>query len=202
MLFSDGTRILYGLDPYGNTISNYASESVAYNVGTSYKSDSYYVNSTDLMNHDLIIKSNGNYEQTLRRVTNLLASRTCVTGTETAAVALIDGNYVIFRDRNNTMISAELNNCYSNKDVGCGYYECNGYCFPIKDFYHTHPKVNLNNLNNPLYVSPEDINATNNLYLDRFYIVDKKGTCYEVVNFKIISTNPNRVSYDISNIFY
>lgn len=196
VLFSDGTRLLYGLDPFGERINNYASESTVYNVETSYKSDSYYAKSSYLTNHDLIIMSNGNYAQTLTRMTNLLVSRSRTTGTETVAVGLIDGNYVIFRDGKNTMISAELNNCFSDKVRGYAYYECNGYCFPIKDSYHTHPVVHEDKLYNPLYVSAADIINANKLYLDSFYIVDKNGNLYEVFNFEIISRNPDRVSYD------
>ena len=60
VLFSDGTRLLYGLDPFGERINDYASESIAYSVGTSYKPDSYYETSSYLLKYDLIIPSNGN----------------------------------------------------------------------------------------------------------------------------------------------
>ena len=42
VVFQDGTRFLYGIDPYGEKISNYASESVAYNVGTCLTIDLIY----------------------------------------------------------------------------------------------------------------------------------------------------------------
>ena len=180
VLFSDGTRILYGLDLYGEKINNYASESVAYTVGTSYKSDSYYANSSSLLKYDLIIPSNGNYAQTLRRVTNLMSSRSSVTGNETVAYRLIDGNYVIIKDGNNTRTEADVT--YSRVN-GIPSYDCNGYYFPIEDFYHSHPYVNTKEAKNPLYISTFDVDTVNRMEFDHFYIVNN-GNLYDVYDFR------------------
>ena len=179
VLFSDGTRILYGLDLYGEKINNYASESIAYSVGTSYKPDSYYETSSYLLKYDLIIPSNGNYDQTLKRVTNLMSSRSQVTGNETVAYRLIDDNYVIIKDGQNTKTEALVPYV---KVYGNPSYECNGYYFPIEDFYHSHPRVNLNT-RDPLYISHADVERANDMGFDHFYIVNN-GNLYEVYDFR------------------
>ena len=181
VVFSDGTSYLYGLDPYGEEIHSYASEGSTYSVGTSYISDSQYANSSKYATHDLIVKSNGNYEQTQKRVTNLMSSRSSVTGHETAAYKLVDGNYVILKDGKNTRTSAEVS-YVRNKETPS--YECNGYRFPIEDFYHSHPKVNIqDDMKNPLYISTEDVDTVKGMGFDHFYIVND-GKLYKVFDFR------------------
>ncbi len=171
VVFNNGIRYLYGFDDYNS--NNMASSTVAYG-GNNVSSLSKY-DTTKLRDKHLYVVSNGDAYTTLRNVLDFMLQRTQQTKTETAAVSLESGNYVIYKDKGNTWNSA---NVYYDRD------KTNGtvYCFDevITNFYHTHPYVNMGRSNNPLYISQEDQNVVNHLNLDYINILAPDGTLYSV----------------------
>jgi hypothetical protein len=162
--FENGIRYLYGYD---------SSDMASSTVGSSVTKLSNYPTS-NLRNHDLIVLTNGNAYSTLKQVLALLLSRTRQTGTETATIALYNGNYVVFKDKGNKWNEANVYHDKSNPQFYDGVL--------ITNFYHTHPYVNMKKTNNPLYISNEDRNMVDqdHFNLDFINILAPDGTLYSV----------------------
>ncbi|MBQ3805386.1 MAG: hypothetical protein II844_06215 [Prevotella sp.] len=169
VVFQDGTRYQYGYDDYNSY--SMSSATVGYGGPNGIPLSKY--DTSRLSTQHLVVKTNGDYDTTIRRVVKLLQSRTRATGTETAAVSLADGNFVVYKDVGNTWNSSNL---YYDKINGVP-------CFlgeMITNYYHTHPYIDFGNKENPLYVSVEDKKAARNLNLRKIYIVSSNGHLYEV----------------------
>lgn len=140
--------------------------------GSGYTGLSNY-DTSRLRTQHMVVLTNGNLDVTLRRVTDLLQKRTKQTETETAAVALESGNYVIYKDKGNQWNSS---NVYYELIDGHPYFLGE----MIINLYHTHPYMDFGNKKNPLYVSQADKDVVNHLNLDYIYIVSTKGHLYRV----------------------
>ncbi len=169
VVFDDGIRYLYGYGEYNS--GNMSTSTVEYG-GSGYTNVSNY-NTSRLRTQHMVVLTNGDFDVTLRRVTDLLRKRSQQTNTETAAVALESGNYVVYKDKGNQWNSS---NVYYDLIDGHPYFLGE----MIVNLYHTHPYVNFENKNNPLYVSQADKDVVNHLNLDYIYIVSPEGHLYRV----------------------